>query len=1090
MKRFLFTFATCLLFSSFLFATETSALWQDISESSFQNKAERATVPNKYRTLSLNESGMKALLAKAPLKGSTEKPILISLPMPDGTLKSFLIKEYKIAEDGFYQQFSGINTYTGWALNDKSTSVKLDFTHQGFHGIIFSNEGSVYIDPYFKVNDGNYLSYYKKDYPRTLFSCGVGSEDEEGHTGLETISGKSGPNPVGSQMRSYRLAVAGTGEYSTYHGGTVPLVQSAIVTAVNRINSVFEREVAITFILVANNALVTYLNPSNDPYQASNDPFNMTINQNVMDTNIGSPNYDIGHVFHTIGGGLAQLQCVCSGGSKAKGFSALSNPIGDPFAVDYVCHEMGHQFGATHTFNTNDGGCAGNRSGSTAYEPGSGVTIMAYAGLCPPSDFANSTIEQFHSASFDQMANFVAGNGGICANKTASGNNPPVVDAGPGGQTIPMLTPFELTGSATDANGDSLSYNWEQYDKGAAYSLGQYGGTCPMFRPYLAFDQPTRVFPKLQNILFNTPNNSEILPDYSRSLNFRLTVRDNNPAAGGVDWDQMSMNVTDAAGPFQVTSQASSGNTYYPGQWVNVVWDVANTDQSPVSCSGVDIYFSDNAGYDWPLTLETNTTNDGNQYVLMPNNIGNGKRLKVKCSNNVFFNVSNSFFEIAAASVTGYEFVLDNPSRTICGGTDATFDIFVSSQNGYTSPVNFTVSGAPAGATATFSSSTVTPAGVTSLTIANTGSLATGVYNITVDATSSSGTQSETIMLEVFASAPGATTLISPADMSTNISTSPQLDWTPLPDAGTYDLELATDAAFTNVLYTESGITAFPFQVAVGLAANNQYFWRVRGANTVCGIGSWSTPFSFTTEILQCSQYMSVDVPIILPYNAGTYPSELIIPDNKVVRDVNVIGLYGTHPNLGDITFTLESPAGTNVDLVDRDCEGTANYNLKFDSESSITLPCPYTGGSAYKPTAGNLQDFNNEMSLGTWILKLTDHKNFDYGPLSGWGLEICYPISSTTENEPDNLSGIHLFPNPAEDKLNIELTARLAEQLSVQVVNAAGQILLAEQRIALEPGLQQIQLNTTRLSNGVYFVHFKGMDSGVNRTEKFTILK
>ncbi len=1088
MKRFLLILVTLLFISTFLSATENNNFWQDITESSLKNTSDRGAVPNKYRTLSLNESSMKGLLNGAPLVGSTQKPLELSLPMPDGTMQAFLIKEYKIAEPGFYHAFPSISTYSGWAKSDQSMTVKLDFTYQGFHAIIYSKAGSVYIDPYFKVNDGHYLSYNKKDYPATSFSCGV--HDSNGHSGLETISSKGGPNPVGSQIRSYRIAIAGTGEYSTFHGGTVALVQSAIVTAVNRINSVFERELAITFVIVANNSAVTYLNAGSDPYQASNDGFNMNINQTVMDTNIGTGNYDIGHVFHTMGGGLASLQCVCSTGNKAKGFSALPNPINDPFVVDYVSHEMGHQFGATHTFNTVDGGCSGNRTANTAYEPGSGVTIMAYAGLCPPSNFSNSSIDQFHTASFDQIANFVSGNGGVCATKTNSGNNPPVVDAGVGGHVIPMLTPFELTGSATDANGDSLSYCWEQYDKGAPYELGQTGGSCPLFRPYPPVASPTRVFPKIQNIIFNNPNNSEILPDYTRNLNFRLTVRDNNASAGGVDWDQMSMTVSDAAGPFKVLSQFNSGNTYYPGQWVNVEWDVANTDQSPVNCGSVDVHFSDNAGVDWPTTLVTNITNDGDQYILMPNSLGNGKRLKVKCSNNVFFNVTNSFFEISAPSSTGYEFVVANSNRTICGGTNAEFDIFVSSKNGYSDVVNFTVSGAPAGTNATFSSTSVTPAGTTKLTITNTGGLATGVYNLTVDATSTAGTQAQPITLEVFANPPTAPALVAPADMATNEIAAPLFTWNSLPDATSYDFELALNANFTTIVYAETGITTLPFQLPNGLAANTIYFWRVRGVNVVCGDGAWSAPYSFTTEVLQCSQFMSVDVPLSPPYNAGTYPTELVVPDNRSIRDINVIGLAGTHPDLGEVTFTLESPAGTNVDLVDQECAGTANYNLTFDSESPTTLPCPYNGGMNYMPTAGSLQDFNTEMSMGTWLLKLTDSKNFNYGTLTAWGLEICYPLQTKTEVQPRNLSGIHLFPNPAENQLNIELTAHQSEPLTVRVVNAAGQLLLSEKQVTLQAGLQQIQLNTSSLANGVYFVHFKGLETGFAGTEKFTILR
>ncbi len=1071
------------------FSQESQRVWTDLDDTILRSGAERAIVPQKYRTLQLNESSMKQKLASAPLKASTgASPLLIDLPMPDGEMAQFEIFEYKMMEDGLAAKFPEIKTYTGRGVTDPTATIKLDITPQGFHGVIHSTEGSTYIDPYYRVNQGQYISYHKKDYKSDkTFSCGVeGSYD---HGTMNVSSMRNGPNPVGATLRSYRLAVAATGEYSTYHGGTVALVQAAIVTAVNRINSVYEREVAVTMILVANNDQVIYLDANTDPYVASGDGTNMNANQSVINGQIGTSNYDIGHVFHTIGGGLARLGSVCTG-DKAKGFSALPNPIGDPFAVDYVCHEIGHQFAATHTFNTNDGGCNGNRTGNTAYEPGSGVTIMAYAGLCSPSNFSSSTIDRFHVASFDQIVVFtnnLAGNN--CASASSTGNTPPTVDAGPSGMIIPISTPFELTGSATDLEGDPMTYAWEQYDKGPATALGDASGNSPLFRPFQPSTSPTRIFPKIQDILFGSANDAEILPTYARNMTFRLTVRDNNMNTGGVDWDNMNMTVTDLAGPFAVNSQPSL-TTWVAGTWVKVEWEVANTDQAPINCADVDILLSNNGGMEFQSTIVGATANDGSEFILVPQSIGGGHRFKIKCSNNVFFNINGGSITIDEATTSDYDVLVDVDNREICAGTSTSYDLYISSLLNYSDPVNFTVAGAPAGTTASFSNSTVTPGGTTTLNISNTNGVATGSYPMTVTATSASGTKTYNLALQIYNGIPSASNLIAPANASMDQSTSPLFDWSANADASEFLFELATDALFSNIVHTQAGVPSDSYQLPVTLNELTTYHWRVRADNIPCGEGGYSSTFTFNTEAIECRSFASTDVPLNLPPNMGSYTTENVIGYNYEIRDVNVINLTGTHENLGEVTFTLESPSGTVVELVNRACDGTANYNVNFDGEGMANLPCPYNNGGTYQPS-GSLGDFNGEMSGGTWTLTINDAVNFDFGNLLTWGLEFCFSAGSTnTEDQNTNISNIKLFPNPAEDLLFVEMTAEAQETTIIRMVNAAGQLLKELAPVQLTKGTQLFEINTSGLSNGVYFIHAIGEESGAIKTEKFTVLK
>lgn len=611
--------------------------------------------PDVFQPVILQLDAMRQTLAAAPMEfaGEARQAALeLALPMPDGSIARFLVVESPVMAPELAAQYPEIKTYLGWGIDDPAASLRCDVTPAGFHAQILSPHGAVYIDPYSRGDVEHYASYYKRDLVgRGDFECLFAAEDGHVHEPPPGIAAVMS----GETLRTYRLAVAATGEYTQFHGGTVAAGLAAIVTAVNRVTGIYEVDVAVRMVLVANNNLIVYTNGGTDPYSNGSGVTMLGQNQSNLDAVIGNANYDIGHVFSTGGGGVASLGVVCVGGSKARGVTGQGAPIGDPFYVDYVAHEMGHQFRGNHSFNGTNGSCSGgNRNGATAYEPGSGSTIMAYAGICGADNLQANSDPYFHSINYDEIIAFVStGTGSTCAQTSATGNNAPTVNAGLN-YNIPRLTPFELTAVGTDPDNDPLTYCWEQRDLGAAQALSAPdNGTSPLFRSFNPTSSPTRVFPRLTNILNNINHNSEKLPNTNRTLRYRVIARDNRAGGGGAASGNMQLSVTTSAGPFLVTSP-NTAVTW--GGTQTVTWDVANTNNAPVNASHVDILLSTDGGFTFPTVLAANTPNDGSELVGLPAINTTTARIKIKAVNNVFFDISNTNFTIDPAGAVSPPF--------------------------------------------------------------------------------------------------------------------------------------------------------------------------------------------------------------------------------------------------------------------------------------------------------------------------------------------------------------------------------------------------------------------------------------------------
>ncbi len=662
-------------------------LWKDVDDaflkstivdSALDSSAERQIVPKSYRAVELDHELLQSILGQAPRESTTDwahlqedSGVVLSLPLPDGSFGKFRIVESPIMEPGLEAKFPEIKTYRGQGIDNPAATVRFDRTPTGFHAMILSPRGSVFIDPYSTRDTRHHISYWKRDYVDSPddFRCHV-TERADSHLVEQYRATRTGGGN-GTMLRTYRLAVAATGEYTDFHGGTVGLGQAAIVTAMNRVNGIYEQEVALRMTLVANNDLLVYTDGATDPYTNDDGETMLGQNQTNVDAVIGSANYDIGHVFSTGGGGIASLRVPCANGSKARGVTGLGSPTGDPFWVDFVAHEMGHQWGGNHTFNGDEGSCSGiNRNGPTAYEPGSGTTIQAYAGICGSQNIQSNSDAYFHGISLDEIISYsTSGTGNSCPVQTATGNNPPTVDAG-AAYTIPLETPFELCGTGSDPDLDPLTFSWEQFDLGQTGHPNSPVGDAPIFRSFTPTASPCRTFPQISDLVADTQTLGEILPTYARTLDFRLTARDNQSGGGGVMDDSTSVDVVDTAGPFRVISPNTSGSLLQ-GSSQTVAWDVASTDQAPISCATVDITLSSDGGFTYPTSLASGVANSGSRSVTLPNTAIANARIQVRCADNIFFDISDVDFGIGVPEVA---INLPIDGATVVRGQPLTFD--------------------------------------------------------------------------------------------------------------------------------------------------------------------------------------------------------------------------------------------------------------------------------------------------------------------------------------------------------------------------------------------------------------------------------
>jgi hypothetical protein len=659
-------------------ANAQSSLWKETSNDRIDNlvKMERDSYPLDYKLFQMDLNAMKNTLHSAPNRdNSSISNTIIEFPSLNGEMEHFKIFEANIMHPDLALKFPEIKNYVGIGIDDPTASIRITTSIFGFHGMILSGKHkTIYIDTYTK-DLNNYIVYNKSSLRSSVErTCLVENQDQD----FVANSGKFLASPQANDgiFRTYRLAMACTIEYAAFHVNAAGLstgtlaqkkaaVLSAMVVTVNRVDGVYERDLAVTMQLVPNNDILIFIDSDN----FSNDNANALIgeSQSVINAAIQSVNYDLGHTVSTGGGGLAGLGVVCVNGSKARGITGSPSPVGDPYDIDYVAHEIGHQFGCNHTFTGNTGSCSGNANNNTAVEPGSGSTIMAYAGICTGQDVQGNSDDYFHAVSLAEAFNHITGVGN-CATNLANGNNPPVIAASTN-YTIPKGTPFKLTApTTTDANGDTVTYCWEQLKNsiGAITNVPSATSTSGInFRSYDPTTLPYRYFPKMTDILAgNLAPTWEVLPNVARSMTFALTARDNrSPNGGQTAVQNTTITVDGTRGPLLVTSQNTANIVWTPGTTENIIWSVNSTNASAGGAT-VDILLSTDGGLTYPTVLLANTANDGSETITVPNVSAPNCRVMVKASGNIFFNVN-----LKNIAIGNYTYQTQN----IC--TDYTFNL-------------------------------------------------------------------------------------------------------------------------------------------------------------------------------------------------------------------------------------------------------------------------------------------------------------------------------------------------------------------------------------------------------------------------------
>lgn len=612
----------------------------------------------------LDVDKLKQIISESPRKTTklSKSAVTISFPISESEFQNFSIYKTSNFSPELEALHPEITTYYGESINGKSAKIYFSISPLGLSSMqLRLGKEAVFVEPY-DNNNSTYVVYKKSDkgISKNKFECTTSAKSStDGLNMGRILSADDG------LLRTYRLALSCTGEYTQYFGGTKALALAAMNNTMTRVNGVFENDFAIRLVLIPEQENIIFTSSSTDPYSNATAGADGAWNTELMNVlhgttyGIGDSKFDIGHLFGASGGGgnAGCIGCVCNNSTtydateqwylyKGQGFTSPADnvPSGDSFDIDYVAHEIGHQFGGNHTFTDSE------EYTIAQVEPGSGSTIMGYAGITTEDVQAHSD-PYFHAVSIQQITEYVKSTSGSCSVNTPTGNNAPTANAG-ADFTIPKSTPFMLTGSASDSNGDALTYTWEQMDvqNSTISNPSATKTTGPAFRSYSPTTSPVRYFPKMSSVLNGATTtaglelNVEVLPSVSRTLKFRFTARDNKANGAGNAYDDMVVTVNSSYGPLTVTSQNAAGISYPQGSSQNVTWNVANTN---TLAANVDILLSTDSGNTWS-TLITGTPNDGTQSVTIPNITSNTCRFMVKASGNIFFNVNTANFSITA----------------------------------------------------------------------------------------------------------------------------------------------------------------------------------------------------------------------------------------------------------------------------------------------------------------------------------------------------------------------------------------------------------------------------------------------------------
>ena len=1093
MKQLLLSLLACIAVTS----TAQTSYWTAPSFRESASDLSLATLDKElYSIMDLDQVELQLELDRAPLRGTGEfSKSRIQLLTVSGSLETFAMFRAPVLDEATAAQFPQINSYVGNSMDRPGVRVRLTATQLGVRGMLTDLDGHTeFIQPIEKGST-TYMAYRRGVSDATSgFSCSTETES------TDVLLPKSREDLLNMQkfaddqrLRSFRIAVSTNAEYTAYqndgnnaNGNAQADALAAVVATLARNNEVFENDMGITYTLVSGTNLI-YTNPNTDPYAASNTSGYNSALQSVMNA-FGAANYDIGHAFMygpTNNGNAGCIGCVCEA-QKGSGWSrhTFTGNAGEPylddfFDIDYVPHEIGHQMGGNHTFSHNTEGAGVN------VEPGSGSTIMGYAGITGINNVVNHSHANFNAISIFQINFNIDSNPNTCWTQTTFTNNDTPTVVADNNLSIPAGTAYVLEATGSDPDGDIITYTWEQYNSAQVGSanFGPTRTTGATIRSLPATTDPDRYVPNMSRILAgNLTQTNPLMNDawetvstVGRTNRYLVTVRDRDPGATGqvaqTTYDLINMTVVDTGAPFAVTAPAASAS-FDAGSDMTVTWDVAGTTGNGINVATVRILLSTDGGATWPTTLEAAATNDGSQVVTLPGNIAptSDARIMVRANGNRFLAVNPGNFSIQDnASFTA---TVQDDTASGCSGTTLQYSFDYVTNGSFSDTVDFSLLDTlPANVFAQFTPAQATASTTVLLEITSLADAFVDNQSLTVMAASSTITELIPINLTLQPSALNDTTLLSPLDGESDLGTSVTLTWDAVPGAIDYDVELDDQPGFN----APNALTVNGTSITMFTDPNKLYQWRVR-ANGTCGTSAYVTR-SFSTGDFACTGFdftSNGGNPMVIDaLGTPTVDVEWNITDSFDALDVSLT-LNIQHSWVGDLKMKLISPQGTEVQIMDQQCGLGDNINATFTD-----VGLPFVCNNGVPAVFGTLQAqdafaaFNGEDVQGIWTLRIEDVSNYDGGSVIGATLNLCGSLVTLSSNDFDSAPSISVYPNPNDGNFTVGLIEN-GNDARIAVYSMTGQQVFASDVKGFQ---REAQVSMATVAAGVYMVQVQQGD-------------
>ncbi len=997
--------------------------WSIISEDKISDIVKNRE--NNWRFYTIEKKKISDELSLIKFDNNITMPIELILPNEKGDFESFNLIPAQVLSSQLQKKYPKIRTYIGKSNDRRNVKLRLSDSPIGVNIWIITPNGKNHFVQPLKVDPNIYFSYNRSE--RQLyedFKCYTKAEKKINSSHIKSKNVSSSKSKLSETLKTFRIAISATGEFTSFwgddddsNGTNSEDAFAAVASTINRVNEVFENDLGIHLELVSDASLL-YDNPETDPYT---DDLNEEV-QKTLDEVFGSENYDVGQVFDfgQADGNAGYIGSVCI--DSKKGSAYTSHPfqdtsggvfMNDYFDLDYVAHELGHQFGAYHTFSHNMEGAGVNS------EPGSGSTIMGYAGITGLDNVALHGDPYFHYYSIKNIKEYVESTS--CFSSESVDNKAPIVSAGED-IIIPIGTPYELIAEASDPDSDILYYCWEQLDNGQvdASNFGPdkvNGAQARSLPPSLL---NFRYIPNMNAILNgnltqtnpSAGDNWETVSNVDRILTWGITIRDRFADTigqrGRISSDKKILTVDSNVGPFKITSQNQTEIKWEAGERKIITWDVAGTNLSPIDTKNVNIYFSAD-GFNSNEMLLEETPNDGFAEVIVPSTVSstNG-RVMIKPDNSIYFSVNEKDISVIQ---TPFVIKFQNFIQEICGQNTAQFNFDYSTYLDFNEEVNLTIDNLPEGLTANISPKSINNSSTSGeLKIFGLENLTPQDIHIKLRAESENVSRSFDFDINYRTNDLTSPELLSPQDNLEEVSLSTTLTWSDDKNASTYQIQISKDINFQEIIFSENIDQSF-FSIDK-LEFNSNYFWRVKSINN-CSQSNFSNPFSFKTQKITCALYESENLPINLNDATSRDESGLTVANIEISDIVNIIdinvNLSLTHTWVEDLRIYLVSPDGTKVTLSQNSGGDGDNYiETVFDQDSQVSISsanAPFTG--SFRPVE-SLDIFNGERANGRWTLQIIDQGPQDTGELTDFSIQICYTGDVLKNSDGDSFADIY----------------------------------------------------------------------------------